>query len=126
MPPTPLIANNRHDSAKHMLYTLDCIELSFIRSSDARCRTLEIDSFDSRADLPALSGQVAEELPRHLALVLHFGGFLALFLQVFHVALQTFAELVGGVFERAADFCRDTCGVRVSVVDGGELRGELG
>jgi hypothetical protein len=99
---------------------------SLIRSSDARRRTLEIDSLDSRANFPALSGQVAEELPRYLALILHFGGFLALFLQVFDVALQAFAQLVGGVFERAADFGRDACGVGVRVVDGGELCGELG
>ena len=77
---------------------------SVVRRSNARRGTLEIDPLDSRADLPTLSGQVAEELPGYLALVLHFGGLLALFLQVFHVALQTFAELVGGVFERAADF----------------------
>ena len=87
-----------------MLYNLDGIELSLVRRSNTRRRTLEIDSLDSRADLPALSGQVAEEFPRHLALVLHFGGFLALFLQVLHVALQAFAQLVGRVFERAADF----------------------
>jgi hypothetical protein len=77
---------------------------SLIRGSNARRRSLEIDSLDSRADLSALSGQVAEEFPCYLALVLHFGGFLALFLQVLHVALQTFAQLVGRVFECAADF----------------------
>lgn len=99
---------------------------SLVRGSNTRRRAFEVDSLDSRTDLPALSGQVAEELPRHFALVLNFGGFLALFLQVLHVALQAFAQLVGGVLERAANFCRDARGVGVGVVDGGELSGELG
>lgn len=94
---------------------------SVVRRRNARRRTLEIDSLDSRADLPAFSGQVAEEFPRYFTFVLHFGGFLALLLQVLHVTLQAFAQLVGGIFERAADFGRDTRGVGVGVVDGGEL-----
>ena len=87
-----------------MVTTQAAVGSSLVRGSNARRRALEIDPLDSRADLPALSGQIAEELPRYLALVLHFGGFLALFLQVLHVALQAFAQLVGRVFERAADF----------------------
>ena len=124
MPPC-FNAVNQSSTAKCTNTIRTASSSSLVRGSNARRRTLEIDSLDSRADFSALSGQVAEEFSRDLALVLHFGGFLALFLQVFHVALQAFAQLVGGVLERAANFGRNTCGVGVSVVDCGELCGEF-
>lgn len=99
---------------------------SLVRRSNTRRRALQIHSLDPGANFSALAGQVAKVLPSNFALALHFACLLALFLQVLDVALQAFAQLVGGVFEGAADFGRDTGRVRVGVVDCGELGGEFG
>lgn len=51
---------------------------------------------------------------------------LLLELQLLDVALQPDLHVLGGALERAANLRADAQRVRVRVVDGGELRGELG
>ena len=77
---------------------------------------LEIDSLDPTPDIRALTHKIAEKLPRDLALGLHTQLLLPLLVQVLDAALQALAQLVGGVFQRAADLGRYACGVGVSVV----------
>lgn len=102
------------------------VDLRIIRRGNAGRRSFQVDSFDSRADLSALSDQVAKVLPSDLAFGLYFARFLALLLQVLDVALKALAQFVGGVFERAAHLGGDASGVGMCVVQGLELSRKLG
>lgn len=98
---------------------------SVVAARDARSGAFQVDGCDSIADFAALDDQVAEVLPRNLALALDLARVFAFGSELLDGALQADAQIVCGGFQDFADRRRNAIAIRMNVVDSLELGRDL-
>jgi hypothetical protein len=97
-----------------------------VNGSDTGNRSFKIDVLDSVSDLGALVDEIAKVLPSNFAFATDLESVFALRSESLDRALKTNAEMIGWHVKNFAHFVRDTITVNMNVIDGGELRGNLG
>lgn len=94
-------------------------------ASKTRRMAIEIDSFDNPTLMTAFADEIGEVLERNVALSLDAQSFVTATVKLLYGTLKANAEGVGRETEDLPHRTGDTGAIRVDIVDGGELSGDL-
>lgn len=94
-------------------------------TSKTRRMAIEIDSFDNPTLMSAFADKIGKVLERNVALGLDTQSFVTASVKLLYRTLKANAKGVGGEAKDLPHRTGDTNAVRVNIVDGSELSGDL-